>query len=85
MSTSTEIKTPLARNIRFTDRMMVILLDDGRELAVPIDWFPKLRSAGANDRDNWQLIGNGIGIHWEALDEDLSVERLLFDGKPVRK
>ena len=85
MSTSADIKTPLARNIRFTDRMMVILLDDGRELAVPLDWFPKLRNAGANDRNNWRLIGNGIGIHWEALDEDLSVERLLLDGKPVGK
>ena len=85
MSTSTDIKTPLARSIRFTDRMMVIQLDDGRELAVPFDWFPKLRNAGANDRNNWRLIGNGIGIHWEALDEDLSVERLLLDGKPVRK
>ena len=85
MSTSAEIKTPLARNIRFTDRMMVIQLDDDRELAVPLDWFPKLRNAGAIDRNNWRLIGNGIGIHWEALDEDLSVERLLLDGKPVRK
>ena len=85
MSTSADIKTPLARKIRFTDRMMVIHLDDGRELAVPLDWFPKLHNAAANDRNNWRLVGNGIGIHWEALDEDLSVERLLLDGKPVRK
>ncbi len=85
MSTSAKIKTPLARNIRFTDRMMVILLDDGRELAVPLEWFPKLHNAGDADRNNWRLIGNGIGIHWEVLDEDLSVERLLVDGKPVSK
>jgi len=40
-------------------------------------WFPKLRDADESDLENWRLIGNGIGIHWETLDEDISVEGLL--------
>ncbi|MEX0680821.1 MAG: DUF2442 domain-containing protein [Balneolales bacterium] len=85
MSTSVNIKAPRAKDLRFSDQKMVILLEDKRELAVPLEWFPKLLRAGDADRNNWRLIGNGIGIHWETLDEDLSVEHLLHDGKPVSK
>lgn len=77
MSTSANIKPARATSIRFTAHKMVVLLADERELAVPLDWFPKLRDAGRAEREKWRLIGNGIGVHWESLDEDISIERLL--------
>ncbi len=67
----------LASNIRFDSYMMHISLLDGRELSVPIDWFPKLRNANEEQRNKWRLIGRGIGIHWEEIDEDISIPALL--------
>jgi len=67
----------LASKVRFTDDMLYILLMDGREIGVPLLWFPKLRQANKEQLENWRLIGKGIGIHWEDLDEDLSVSALL--------
>jgi len=67
----------LASKVRFTDDMLYILLRDGREIGVPLLWFPKLRQANKEQLQNWRLIGKGIGIHWEDLDEDLSVSALL--------
>jgi hypothetical protein len=52
-------------------------LSDGRVISVPLEWFPALRKATAKQRNNWRLIGKGVGIHWEDLDEDISVEGLL--------
>ena len=69
--------TALASSVRFTRYMMVVTLRDGRELRVPLEWFPRLRDASAEELKDWRLIGDGIGIHWEALDEDISVEGLL--------
>jgi hypothetical protein len=54
-----------------------VRLADGRELAVPLAWFPRLQQASVEQRNNCRLIGGGIGIHWPDLDEDLSVEGLL--------
>lgn len=56
---------------------MYLQLDDGREIAVPIEWFPSLRDANDDQRRNWRFIGGGEGIHWEDLDEDILVEGLL--------
>jgi hypothetical protein len=56
---------------------MYLILDDGRELTVPINWFPTLRDATSEERNNWRFIGDGEGIHWEDLDEDILVEGLL--------
>lgn len=67
----------LAVSVRFSNDMLYIQLSDGREVGVPLEWFPSLRDATADQRANWRLIGRGIGIHWEELDEDLSVEGLL--------
>jgi len=67
----------LASKVRFTDDMLYILLMDGREIGVPLLWFPKLRQANKKQLENWRLIGKGVGIHWEDLDEDLSVSALL--------
>lgn len=70
-------KSSNATNISFDDVKMYIVLEDGRELSIPIDWFPSLRDATRQQRDNWRLIGDGEGIHWEDLDEDILVEGLL--------
>jgi hypothetical protein len=56
---------------------MSVQLSDGRVISVPLEWFPALRKATAKQRNNWRLIGKGVGIHWEDLDEDISVEGLL--------
>lgn len=70
-------KLPLAVDVRFDAEMMYIQLSDGREMGVPLEWYPRLRDATEQERGNWRLIGKGVGIHWEAIDEDLSVEGLL--------
>jgi hypothetical protein len=70
-------KSNLATNISFTDSKMIVELEDGRELSVPLEWFSKLRTASKNQLMKWRFIGDGEGIHWEELDEDISVENLL--------
>jgi Protein of unknown function (DUF2442) len=77
MSFLTVNKSDIAVNLWFDNLRMFILLEDGRELSVPIDWFPSLRDATTQQRDNWRFIGDGEGIHWEDLDEDILVEGLL--------
>jgi hypothetical protein len=77
MSTLTKHKPAKATKVWFSDEKLFVLLDDGREIGVPLVWFPKLRDAEESDLKNWRLIGHGIGIHWETLDEDISVEGLL--------
>ena len=67
----------LAREVRFDEHMMHVLLLDGREISVPLDWFPPLRAATDKQRRHWRLIGSGVGIHWPDLDEDLSIAALL--------
>ncbi len=67
----------LAAEVWFTDSTLNVRLLDGRELAVPIEWFPRLRDATGHQRADWRLVGRGIGIHWEELDEDIAVAALL--------
>ena len=62
---------------------MLIALADGRELSVPIAWFPRLAQASPRQREQWQLIGGGIGLHWPLVDEDISVENLLLPSSDV--
>lgn len=76
MNTSIE-SVPKAVDIWFTEDMLYVRLEDGREVGVPLEWFPRLIKATAEQRNNWRLIGNGVGIHWEDIDEDLSVRRLV--------
>jgi hypothetical protein len=56
---------------------LVVILADGRELAAPLAWFPRLLDATPEQRRNWRLIGRGQGIHWSDVDEDISVAGLL--------
>ena len=64
-------------DLSFTQDKMNVFLEDGRELAVPLEWFPTLRDATSQKLNNWRFIGNGEGIHWPELDEDILVEGLL--------
>ena len=77
LPTSGPVITPLAVTVHFGADMMHVHLADGREIGVPLEWFPTLRDATEAQRDNWRLIGRGVGIRWEDLDEDISVESLL--------
>jgi len=66
-----------ASNVRFTDSSMVVDLTDGRAVSVPLNWFPRLLGGSNSERASWRLIGGGAGIHWPALDEDISIEDLM--------
>ena len=68
---------PLAIQANCTNDSLQVVLADGREVSVPLVWFPRLQKATPEERKNWRLIGGGIGIHWEDVDEDISVESLL--------
>lgn len=69
--------TPLATMIMFEEDDFTVALADGRQITVPYEWFPRLANAGMAERENYEFIGNGIGIHWPLIDEDISVEGLL--------
>ena len=67
----------LITEVSFEDDMLQVFLTDGREIRVPLEWFPKLRDGSPEQRQNWRLIGKGVGIHWPELDEDISLDGLL--------
>jgi len=66
-----------ARSLTVNDESLAVDLTDGRTIAVPLAWFPRLAHATPAERANWRLIGAGSGIHWPEIDEDISVESLL--------
>lgn len=76
-----EIEIPNAENVMVTDDTLNVDLSDGRTISVPTAWYPRLLYSSSHERNNWRLIGRGHGIHWEDIDEDISVEGLLA-GKP---
>lgn len=67
----------LAVDVHFADDAMKVQLSDGREISVPLEWFPRLRDATPEQRNNWRFIAKGIGMHWEDVDEDIAVATLL--------
>jgi len=67
----------LARRAECSNDTLTVELSDGRTLSVPLDWYPRLMHGTPEERQDWELIGEGDGIHWPELDEDLSVEGLL--------
>jgi len=80
MSTSgAELKEALAQSVRLSDDALTADLTDGRTIAVPLAWFPRLEHGTPAERANWRLIAGGEGIHWPDLDEDISVE------SPIRR
>ena len=70
-------RRPRAERVSVTTDTFMVWLRDGRTLTVPLGWYPRLRDGTFAERDNWELVGDGIGIHWADLDEDISVEHLL--------
>lgn len=77
MSFSVFSKSKNAMDIVFSESKMIVFLEDGRELAVPLEWFPRLRKATEEQLKKWRFIGKGEGIHWDEIDEDISIENLL--------
>jgi hypothetical protein len=77
MPTLTLETEPLATGVSFAEDVFRVSLDDGRELSVPLAWFPRLLLGTPEQRCHWELIGLGQGIHWPDLDEDISVAGLL--------
>ncbi len=76
---------PLAKEVWFEKDYMFVKLLDGRIIGVPLERFPKLKKATKEQRENYRLIGHGYGIHWEDLDEDISVENLLLPESKLLK
>jgi|SRR5215468_3971870 len=70
-----------AQSVNVTEDSLVVDLIDGRTITVPLAWYPRLLHAKPEHRNNWRLVGNGEGIHWPDLDEDISVQHLLT-GEP---
>lgn len=77
MSTLIPIPNPRAREVDVTADELVVRLADGRTIIAPLTWFPRLLAAGPEERLKWEILGDGEGIHWPTIDEDLSVVGLL--------
>ena len=84
MPTLVDSSEALGVEVSCSDNALAVVLDDGRTVSVPLVWFPRLVNATSKQRGEWQLIGGGIGIHWEAVDEDISVASLLRPEKFMR-
>lgn len=86
MSTSATEITARADDVAVTDAELTVSLTDGRTISVPLAWFPRLMDGSPDQRAHWELLGDGEGIHWPELDEDLSVAGLLRGTRaPKRK
>lgn len=78
MSSSAEqVEMPRAVSVSSSDDELTVQFTDGRSISVPLSWYPRLEHATREERQVWELIGDGTGIHWPAVDEDISVVSLL--------
>lgn len=68
---------PLARGVQVSDAELTVSLADGRRISVPLTWFPRLLRATPEQRAAWELLGDGEGIHWPEIDEDLRTAGLF--------
>ena len=64
-------------SVDFSDDFLIVGLMDGRQISVPLKWYPRLSGASSDARSKWEICGGGYGLHWPELDEDLSTEGLL--------
>jgi hypothetical protein len=76
-SSTTETPVVRAETVTVTDDALTVELSDGRSISAPLAWYPRLVHGTPKERSDWRLIGQGVGIHWSALDEDISVQNLL--------
>lgn len=74
----TEIAIPNAQHVSVSEEALTVELEDGRTLSAPLCWYPRLAHAKPEERSRWRLIGQGAGIHWDDIDEDISIEGLLL-------
>ena len=82
MNTAVNIE-PRIKTIEINEEEIVAYLEDGRVISVPLAWSWRLSEASFEQRNNYKIIGNGIGIHWPDVDEDLSAEGMLY-GVPAK-
>ena len=83
---STLVSEPLAKQLRFDADTMWVELADGRTLGIPLAYFPRLLQAKPSQREQYTISGGGTGLHWDDLDEDISVTNLLMGiGDRTRK
>lgn len=80
-STVELIEIPKIQNIIVTDDALCVDLSDGRTLLVPLAWYPRLLQGSIEERNDYRMMGGGSGIHWNALDEDVSLKNLIL-GQP---
>ncbi len=80
-SSAIEIRVTTAQRVTVTEDALIVDLTDGRTISVPLAWYPRLLHGSPEERNNWRLIGDGEGMHWPDLDEDIRVENLIL-GKP---
>jgi hypothetical protein len=80
-SSAIGLRVPTIQDVHVSDDTLTVDLVDGRSLSVPLAWYPRLLHSKLDERNRWRLIGNGEGIHWPDLDEDVGVEGLLL-GRP---
>jgi hypothetical protein len=73
-----EVEVPVIESVTVTEDTLTVDLSDGRTISVPLAWYPRLSHGSKKERNNWRRIGKGYGIHWEDLDEDISVENLIL-------
>src|SRR5258708_24542747 len=76
-SSAVENPNAFAKRVAVTDDTVAVDLADGRTIAVPLAWYPRLANSTQKERDSWRLIAGGLGIHWPEIDEDISVGNLL--------
>lgn len=76
-----EVQIPNAEDVTVTEDTLTAELSDGRTISVPLAWYPRLVHATQKERNNWELIGEGQGLRWPDLDEDISIEGLIA-GRP---
>lgn len=81
-TSAVEMQLPDAIGVDVTGNALIVELSDGRTISVPVDWYPRLAHATEKERANWRIIGKGQGIHWEDVDEDVSV-RDAVAGKAI--
>src|SRR5437763_1047354 len=77
-SSTLELRVPAIRSVVIRGSTLTFELEDGRSVTAPLDWFPRLREGTDKERQNWQRIGAGYGVHWPDLDEDISVENMVL-------
>ena len=80
-SSAVESQTAVAKQVTVTHDTLSVELSDGRTIAVPVAWYPRLAHATEKERNSWRLIAGGRGIHWPDVDEDISIVNLLA-GQP---